>query len=67
MIGVTLTKGVRNVLSPDWVSVLFLRIKWLEHKAYQVLVSIMCGMLPPHLPPDAFTKQSLMHGGNLIS
>jgi hypothetical protein len=53
MIGVTLTEGIRNFLSPDWVcgsptllsNVLFLRIKWLEHEAYQVLVSIMCGIL----------------------
>jgi hypothetical protein len=34
---------------PVGSSVLSLRIKWLEHEAYQGLVSIMCGMLP-HLP-----------------
>jgi hypothetical protein len=34
---------------PEGSSVLSLRIKWLEHEAYQVLLSIMCGMLS-HLP-----------------
>lgn len=46
---------------PVGSSVLSLRIKWLEHEAYRVLVSIMCGMLP-HLPLLASQNEPYAEG-----